>query len=190
MKSLFYFNRYPRIKQLNIRYLWLVLLTSLFPSQYVFCASEYELKAAFLYNLSNFITWQDSAFSSESSPFFLCVLGFDHFGSALDSVTAGQKVAGHNIQIMKLTDDIEAKSCHLLFISNSEHPKMSKIFNNLKDTSILTVGDTDDFITQGGMIMFVSTSEGKIKLTIHHGRILDAQLKASSRLLQIATVIK
>lgn len=172
----------------NLKHIW--LLFAFLPFQAAIGASEYELKAAFIHSLTNFITWPSKSFSSEELPFLICVLGTDYFGDALDTITNGQKVAGHTIQIAKLTNEAEAKNCHLIFISNSEQSKMSKILNNLKNNPALTVGDTDDFIDQGGMVMFINTPEGKIKLGIQPDRLTEAQLKASSKLLQIAKIIK
>jgi|WetSurMetagenome_2_1015567.scaffolds.fasta_scaffold01766_2 hypothetical protein len=178
-----------KTKKFNLfKQLWLYLLIVF--SSHTFAASEYELKAAFLYNLSNFVTWPPAAFPSDDLPFMLCILGKDYFNDALDVVTANQKVAGHSIQVMKLTNEAEARNCQLVFISNSEQSKMAKILNILKPYPILTVGDTDDFIEQGGMVMFMNTSEGKVKLAINPENILEAHLKASAKLLQIAKIIK
>ncbi len=171
----------------NLKYIWLLLIAFL-PFQVVAGPSEYELKAAFLHNLSNFITWPPKAFSSDDAPFILCVLGTDPFGDNLDAITANQRVAGqHAIQVSKISNEAEAKDCHLVFVSSSEQNKMAKILNYLKNFHILTVGDTDDFIDQGGMIMFM-TVEGKIKLAISPDRITASQLKASAQLLKIAKI--
>lgn len=177
----------PKFKLIKC-FFWLLLIpiTAL---QATAGPSEYELKAAFLHNLSNFITWPPKAFSSDDAPFLLCVLGSDPFGDNLEAITASQRVAGqHPIQILKITSETEAKECHLVFISNSEQGKMAKILNFLKNFHILTVGDTEDFIESGGMIMF-STVEGKIKLVISPNRITASQLKASAQLLKIAKIV-
>jgi len=151
--------------------------------------SEYELKAAFLHNLSNFITWPSKAFSSDDAPFLLCILGSDPFGDNLEAITGNQKVAGqHSIQVLKITNEVDAKECHLVFVSSSEQNKMPKILNFLNNFHILTVGDTEDFIEHGGMIMF-ATVEGKIKLFISSDRITASRLKASAQLLKIAKIV-
>jgi hypothetical protein len=172
-----------------IRCFFWLLLIHITASQANAGPSEYELKAAFLHNLSNFITWPPKAFLSDDAPFILCVLGTDPFGDNLEAITTNQRVAGqHAIQISKITNEIEAKDCHLVFISSSEQNKIAKIVNFLKNFHILTVGDTEDFIDQGGMIMFM-TVEGKIKLAISPERIIASQLKASAQLLKIAKII-
>jgi hypothetical protein len=151
--------------------------------------SEYELKAAFLYNLGNFITWPPNAYATEDAPFLICVLGADPFGEALNSVTNRQKIAGRPIQVTRLTNEAETKDCQLVFISAAESARTPKALNVLKNYPVVTVGDSEDFIEQGGMIMFM-TVDSKIKLAISPDRLTALQLKASAKLLQIAKIIK
>jgi len=172
----------------QLKYTWLFLMFFM-PPQVVASPSEYELKAAFLYNLGNFITWPAKAYSSEEAPFFLCILGTDPFGENLDLITNNQKIAGRSIQISRLNNEVDARGCQLVFISNSEQNKMSRILNSLKNYPVLTVSDTDDFIEQGGMIMFVTT-DNKVKLSIFPERLSSLSLKASAKLLQIAKIVK
>ncbi len=53
-------------------------------------ASEYELKAAFLYNFAKFVDWPPEALESSVSAVRVCVLGDDPFGAVLDQTLAGQ----------------------------------------------------------------------------------------------------
>ncbi len=46
-------------------------------------AQEYRLKAAFIYNFSQFIEWPANSFPQPDSPFTICVVGDDPFGDAL-----------------------------------------------------------------------------------------------------------
>lgn len=171
-----------------INYFWLLLIP-IAPLQAAAGPSEYKLKAAFLYNFGNFITWPPKAYATEDAPFFLCVLGTDPFGETLDSVTNGQKIAGRPVQVTRLTNETEATGCQLVFINATEGAKIPKILNFLKNYPVLTVGDNEDFIEQGGMIMFM-TVDNKVKLAVAPDRLNVLQLKASAKLLQIAKIIK
>ncbi|MCP4694111.1 MAG: YfiR family protein, partial [Desulfobacterales bacterium] len=55
---------------------------------------EYQLKAVFLYNFINFITWPDEAFGAPERPFTIGVLGEDPFGSFLEKVVASETFRG------------------------------------------------------------------------------------------------
>jgi hypothetical protein len=45
---------------------------------------EYLVKAAFVYNFTQFIQWPDSAFASKDSPFVVATVGPDPFNGALE----------------------------------------------------------------------------------------------------------
>ncbi|HET6899288.1 MAG TPA: YfiR family protein, partial [Vicinamibacteria bacterium] len=46
--------------------------------------TEYEVKAAFLYNFARFVEWPPDTFHDGETPFVIAVLGHDPFGSVLD----------------------------------------------------------------------------------------------------------
>jgi len=46
----------------------------------------------------------------------------------------------------------EAKACHVVFISASEKDRLPEILSALQDSSVLTIGDTDEFARLGGII--------------------------------------
>ena len=55
-------------------------------------ASEYAVKAAYLYKFAAFVEWPKSSFSQPDSPLNVCIVGFDPFGAYLDRAIAGQRI--------------------------------------------------------------------------------------------------
>lgn len=55
-------------------------------------ATEYEVKAAYLYNFGKFVTWPSNGSAGGSDDFVICVLGQDPFGANLQTTVAGEKV--------------------------------------------------------------------------------------------------
>ena len=43
----------------------------------------------------------------------------------------------------------EYKRCHILFISASEKERLREILNAVKDAPVLTVGETEQFLSAG-----------------------------------------
>jgi len=148
-------------------------------------AKEYEIKAAFLFNLGSFITWPDGHFAAPDSLFEICVLGNDPFGERLDVITAGQKISGYPVRIMRVTTNAEVDTCEVLFISDSEQRRVQSIFARLHAKPILLVGDMDNFVIYGGMVQFFPRGN-KIRLMLDPQAFNDAGLKASAHLLRIA----
>ena len=65
-------------------------------------ASEYQLKAAFVYNFTKFIDWPGE--SVRSLTFQICVLGQNPFGSELTQLTDGKVIEGHPVQVLIVTN--------------------------------------------------------------------------------------
>ena len=55
-------------------------------------ASEYQVKAVFLYNFSRFVEWPREAFASENAPFVVGIFGHDPFGRELEEAVKGELV--------------------------------------------------------------------------------------------------
>jgi hypothetical protein len=183
---------------LHIRQVWyglmvmFTLVTSLFfPIVYAYSAAEeYEIKAAFLYNLGSYLRYPASRLSDDdtSQSFYICILGRDPFQQNIDTATEGEQIQGHPTVIKRLQRVQDAESCHILFISDSEHSRVKAITQALQQRPILTVGDMEDFIDQGGMIKFYSDNN-KIRLALDLGKIRAVDIKPSANLLKIVKIV-
>jgi len=147
--------------------------------------SEYQLKAAFLFNFAKYIDWPPEAFADDKSPFTIGILGANPFGSALEQTVAGKKINDHPIMIQPLSAAIEATNCHIVFISTSEKKRLAEIVQDLRGSAVLTVGETERFIEAGGIINFVPEAN-KIRFQINSEGAKAARLKISSKLLSLA----
>lgn len=146
--------------------------------------SEYEVKAGFLYQFTQFVDWPVNPSFEDSAPFELCIVGANPFGEVLRSIEV-QKVGSHPVAVRPQTNWKDAGTCEMVFISASEQRSMKKILRELSGKPVLTVSETSDFIEQGGMINF--TSEGrKIRFEINQQSAERNGLKISSKLLKLA----
>ncbi|UII33179.1 YfiR family protein [Fulvivirga ulvae] len=148
---------------------------------------EYQVKAAFLFNFTQFIEWPQNAFSTHDTPFTVGILGEDPFGVYLEEIVYNEKVEGHPIIIQNYQDIKSIKECHILYISASKSAEIQQIPEILKVKNILTVGDSEDFIIKGGVIRFF-IDQGKIQLQINNSAAKASELRISSKLLRLATV--
>ena len=169
---------------------WWVLFVLLFLGQRDLPAqtapsSEYQLKAIFLFNFTQFVQWPAKAFPEPQAPLVIGVLGDDPFGGYLDAAVRGESVNTHSLTVQRYRRVEDIKECHLLFISSSESARMKEILTALKDRPILTVGDIESFSVHGGMVRFV-IEKGKIRLRINEDRAKAADLTISSKLLRLA----
>lgn len=162
-------------------------------------AHEYPLKAAFLYNFSNFIKWPATAFASPKSEFAICVLGEDPFDAILDhTVEDRQGQNGHPLALRRFSGlgflDRGLKQdqtvCHILFVSasTSDTKHLGELNTMLADRPILTVGESEHFICDGGMVQFFIQKK-KIRLGIDPIRVSAVKLVPDGGLLQLSKII-
>lgn len=169
----------------------ILLMLALLASPQVFGSSisEYEVKAAFVYNFVKFVEFPSRAFTNGDSPMVIGVIGNNSFGDKIEQFAKGKTVNGRSLVVKRFgrVQDI-ATTCHVLFISSSEIGNLSRIMDRLKGSSVLTVGETDGFTRRGGIIGFVVDND-KIGFEVNLGAARRANLKISSKLLQLAKAI-
>lgn len=147
--------------------------------------TEYQIKAAFVYNFVKFVGWPTQAFNGPSSPLVIGVLGKNVFGDNLEQAIYGKVINQHPLQFKACHSLTEATNCQVLFISASEKERFPEIFAALQGRSVLTVGETDSFCVAGGMINFTIV-ERKIRFQINAASARKAGLTISSDLLNLA----
>ena len=175
-----------RLRSINLFYFFLGLLLGAAQGYAQAPApTEYQIKAAFLYNFAKFVDWPPQAFTNENSEFVIGILGDNPFGEDLARTVAGKNVNERTIAIQKFTDAAETKNCHILFISTSEKNRLPEVFEKLKGRSILTVGEMERFTESGGIINFVREAS-KIRFQINDPAAKAIQLKISSKLMSLA----
>ncbi|OUD13360.1 hypothetical protein TPSD3_11230 [Thioflexithrix psekupsensis] len=150
-------------------------------------SDDYFLKSTFLLNLVRFIEWPDEPMP-KPEPLYFCFFGNDSFGTALDNIRE-KTVRGRELIIRKNIAFFEIKTCHLLFIDASKKEELNSILEATANYPILTVGDTPDFASAGGLVNLINY-QGRIMLEINIDAAQRTQLRISSRLLSLARLIE
>ena len=149
--------------------------------------SEAQLKAAFLLNFPKYVDWPASAFSQSDSPIIVGIFGDDPVAAEFATMSAGKAVEGRPIQLLRVTTADQCRGCHVLFIHAGEDRKLPEILSALRGANILTVGESDEFLNQGGMIN-LARHDRRIQLEVNLDATRQTELKISSKLLALATV--
>ncbi len=165
-----------------------VLLCLLAAAAQAQSATEYQVKAAFLFNFARFVEWPADAFLNADSALQICVLGQDPFGRDFEQVIMDKAVNGHRIEVAHPDGVPQARACQILFIAASEKARLPSILQGLKGASVLVVGDMPGFAASGGAINFV-LDDGRVRFEINLKAAELAHLKISARLLTVAKVV-
>ena len=144
--------------------------------------SEYEVKAACLFHFVQFVKWP----SGSAGPVTVGILGDDPFGGALAKAVQDEANEGRKVAVKRSRKVEDLKGCQVVFISSSERANTGAILASLAGANVLTVGEHEGFVKQGGVIGFISEGT-KVRFEINNGAAQRAGLEISSRLLKLAT---
>lgn len=152
-------------------------------------APEYRIKAAFLYNFTLYTEWPAGSFADAASPIVLGVIGRDPFGSELEATLKAKKVQGRGFEVKRSTSLEDLKGCHLLFVPASEKENAPKIVEACRRRAVLTVGESSGFAAGGGVVGF-TIEDNRVRFEINPDSAEQAGLKISSKLLNLARIVK
>lgn len=159
------------------------------PSSRAQAPTEYQVKAAFLYNFSKFVEWPQISAEAGREPFVIGVLGTDPFDGALEELIQGKSANGRKLMIRKLRTADEARNCQIVFIGLSESKRFRQHLERMKGASVLIVGEIPGLVEAGGMINFL-VLENSVHFEINAEAAREAGLQISSRLLSLGRNVR
>jgi len=152
-------------------------------------ASEYQVKAAFLYHFAQFVEWPpEETLKGASSPLTYCTIGEDPFHGSLDAALNAKTIGTRPLQVRHVKRASELQGCHVAFIGEKEKKLLPAVLEILKRNPVLIVGESEHFVQDGGTIGF-RLEENKIRFEINVEAAEKAKLKISSRLLTLAKTV-
>jgi hypothetical protein len=150
-------------------------------------AVEYEVKAAFIHNFTQFIDWPPEAFETEDSPLQIGILGTGPIDKPLMDLN-GKKNQKRFLEVSRVQNLNNVSQYHVIFVNLSENGRVRSILHTLKGAGILTIGDTPDFAKECGIINFYLKS-GKVRFEINLEASHRENLRISSKLLRLARIV-
>jgi hypothetical protein len=152
-------------------------------------ATDQQIKAVFVYNFSHFVDWPETAFSADTEPFLIGVVGNDGLAALLEDVVRGEQVDGRPIQVRRFRAAEHIGGVHLLFVDRSEGARLEQITRLVKGRGTLTVSDLDDATRRGAMIQLANVNN-KIRVRINVDSARAAGLSVNSNLLRQAEIVR
>ena len=165
---------------LSLRVLILGLLLP-FLIQPALAEEAYQIKAAFIFNFTKFVDWPKEM-EQAGGDLRLCIVGGNPFGDYIFQLN-GRKVRNFFLRVHLAAPDDDLSHCHILFLSQTTSNQ--KLLGRLADSPVLTIGDYEDFLKDGGGIRLFS-EDNRIRFDVNLPRIKGSDLDISSKLLHLA----
>jgi len=148
-------------------------------------AEEYQVKGAFLLNFTKFVDWPPQVFEGPGAPIAICILGQNPFGQPLDRAARETVVASRTVSVRQVSDGQQAGQCQIVFMGASERKRSRAWLDALRGKSVLTVGESEGFLANGGVINFKLEGE-RVRIEISMAAAERAGLHISAKLLSLA----
>jgi hypothetical protein len=144
--------------------------------------TEQQIKVSFIYNFAKFVTWPN--LTSATTPLVICVMGSQPLSDKI-ALLQNKKVDTRSIQVFFLAQNKPSSHCNMLFISESETPRLEKILESIATLPTLTVSTIPDFVQTGGMIG-LKVLNSRVRFDVNLLATQKAGLSLNSQLASLA----
>jgi len=149
-------------------------------------AQEYDLKAAYIYNITKFIYWEPT---SPGNEFIIGVIGSSPIYEPLLDVVKTKTVNNKKIIIRQYAKVGYLNNCNMLFIPESTTIPLDELLEKATSEKILTISEQEGYGRRGTAINFVNIND-KLKFEVNIKTLQSLGLKASAQFLKLTIIIE
>ena len=150
-----------------------------------FQGQESNLKAAFIYNFTKYIDWDNG---DSENKFIIGILGSSPLDGPINEIAKTSFIKNKKIILKHFSNVEDISYCHILFIPRGNGIPLQTVLEKV-NKGVLTISEERGFAQQGSAINFVVNND-KLKFEINLKALNSAGLKAGSQLLKLAVIVK
>jgi hypothetical protein len=151
-------------------------------------SAEVGIKAAFLYNFTQYIEWPAETFSRPEAPLVIGILASDRMAAELGRATRGRKVNDRPIEVRRVREGEPATGLHMLFIGNDASGRIEQLVRATPGP-VLIVTESEGALDRGSVLNFV-VADGRVRFEAALGPAQRRGLRISSRMLAVAINVR
>jgi TonB family protein len=164
-------------------YLCASVVLTLLPPAFPQSQDERAVRAAYVFNITKMVEWP-----AGKDRLVIGFFGASETGETLRKLLEGKISQSKPIYFLLLPSDAELPRCSLLYFADSENRKIHSMISTLGSTSVLTIGESDSFVRDGGMIGLVKVGQ-QIHMQINLEGARRAGIKVSPQLVNLAEIV-
>ena len=142
--------------------------------------SEYQVKAAYLYNFITFTEWP----AATAGELRLCVYGPDPFGAELDMLQ-GKSIDGRTLAVARVTSVELLDACQIVFLAREVISNLPRILDRLQGRTTLLIADSPGAVRAGVGINMLNEAD-RVSFEVNLDAVHAQGLNLSFRLLRLA----
>jgi hypothetical protein len=145
---------------------------------------ERTVRAAYVFNLTKYVDWPTS-----DREFTIGVVGEGSMGETLKKLLEGRKTGDRLIRVVLSPNEVELESCSMLYFAQSASKRIQPAIEIVRNRSVLTIGETESFVSDGGIVALVRTG-GEVQIQVNLDAAQSANLSISSQLLNLSKIVR
>ncbi len=144
-----------------------------------------QIKAGLVFNFAKFVEFPADRFAKPADPIIFAVVGSPEIEEILKTALKDRLIGGRSLLLRHIETAEEARGVHVVFFAGDARPAL---LEELREASILTVGDSSRFLDLGGVIQLREV-QGKSAFAINMKLAVKKRLHVSSKLQSLAVEI-
>ncbi len=146
--------------------------------------SEYDVKAAILYNMVNFVEWPvERAADGELR---ICLAG--ELSDPAPFVDLGSQVAAGRRLVVVPEDGAPSRECDVVFLAGQNPQQLRAELDRARNKPVLLIAEQPGAAQEGAVVNLTIVNK-KVRFEINAGAARRIGLKVSSKLLKLATAV-
>jgi hypothetical protein len=148
-------------------------------------AEEDELKCAALLALVQNAHWPEAAVPG--APLTIGVLGRPAFLRCLRNLADVKAVEGRPLRVEEIKSPADPRNCQVVYLASGKAEEIKPALQAAAAEHVLTVGENDRFLEQGGAINFY-LADGHMAFEVSLGALDRSGITISSKLLRFGQI--
>jgi hypothetical protein len=145
---------------------------------------ERAVRAAYVFNLIKYVEWPEG-----HGDLLIEYIGEPATGETLQKMLDGKTSDSRTIHVLLAPHEDELAKCSIVYIADRKVSEIHKELDRLKGKKILTLGETETFTEDGGMVGLVKVDD-HIQIQVNLEAAQRAGVKISSRVLSLAQIVR
>lgn len=149
-------------------------------------ATEYELKAAFVFNFIRFVQWPDPA---PGEPVTVAVVGNEVVVRTVRRSLDGRSVGDRPIRVVRASTPEEAARADIMYVTGASEEAARRFVSAARGRPVLTVTECHRFQRVGSLVNFF-VADDTVRFAVNATLLEKSPLKLSSQMLQYAAIVR
>lgn len=151
--------------------------------------SDYELKAAYIAHITEFVKWPRSSPLKDDNTFSICVFGNHPIEEPLAKLPKLMKVDKRPIIIRRIDYPEDALGCNMLFVPLNENGRITEIQKHIEKGAVLLINEVPS-IPSHGQLISIYRDGNRLRIQVYLHKAQDAGFIISARLLKLANIVE